>query len=447
VSAGSRELVRRIGVISYYANPDVAIGGRRPSALVEYLAARGCDAMLFTSVSQAIEGAAVSGFKSDAFMRLVVPDRRLGGRAVSAFAAWYRALRNWRREAGAPAFASESTRGTDASTWKERLYEVLDVVDNRKSWSFALFRALLRENRRRRFDVFVVSGPPFSPFVAAIAAGRLTGVPVVLDFRDPWCDDGGEPPRLITRLRWRFERAMERTCTRRASRIVTTTRFVSSDISARWLLSEERLTAIPNGYDADAVIPESAPVGRVSMLFAGTIYLNRSPMNFLDALRALVERPDVDRSLVSMRFVGDCESWRGVPMRQILIDKKIDDVVVVGGPEGRSRVLELTKASNILINLAQGQRKQVPGKLFEQIAANRAVLLITESDSASALAAEGSPSVVVTEDNQDQILFRLRGLYDALVNRRDVSVTRSPGSDQFSRKASNKKFAQILGCE
>jgi hypothetical protein len=433
----------RVFVVSYYSTPGTEIGGRRPSSVAAFLASEGRDVVLFTVVPSAAPIPATLP-PSGELRRVVIPDVRWGARAVSAVTRVWRSF--YRREAGRPRKPGGPMARVGTPTHrslKDRLYEILDFIDNRKLWSARLFFEILIAARRTPADVIVVSGPPFSPFVAVTLAARLLGIPAVIDFRDPWTTDRSRPSRLVAILRWHGERRLERFAVRRASRVVATTSYICQDLARCWGPHRGNFATVLNGYDADAVVREPPPTGRLVMLYAGTVYMNRSPIALFDAVRGLAESPGVERGRISVQFVGDCSRWRDEPMTRILDEKGIGDIVSVGGEVSRDRVLELTRSSNVLINLAQGQVKQIPGKLFEQAATRRVVLLVTESGSASAEVAAGIPSIRTVADDPTSILGELRRLYELFVTSATPTVD-TTGVERLSREGANRAFADIV---
>src|SRR5262249_9497451 len=63
--------------------------------------------------------------------------------------------------------------------------------------------------RRHRFDLILATGEPYSAYLIAKALSRRSGVPYVIDMRDPWTL---APYRDVQRAAWRksLERWLER---------------------------------------------------------------------------------------------------------------------------------------------------------------------------------------------------------------------------------------------
>ncbi|MCK5034611.1 MAG: glycosyltransferase [Candidatus Sabulitectum sp.] len=55
-----------------------------------------------------------------------------------------------------------------------------------EGWKFFATRAGLRLTKQHRYDAIIVTGPPFSSFLAAEKVSDSSGVPLILDYRDPW---------------------------------------------------------------------------------------------------------------------------------------------------------------------------------------------------------------------------------------------------------------------
>jgi hypothetical protein len=183
----------------------------------------------------------------------------------------------------------------------------------------------------------------------------------------------------------------------------------------------------------------------LDLLHAGTVYFNRSPMPLLEGLRRFVGRTDIDRQKVSVTMVGDCASWRGLDLAAWARAHDVADVLRIEPPVPAHRVRDLIATSSVLVTLAQAQTTQVPAKLFEQIGANREILLYTERDSESADVVAGLPWVSVVDDDPRSSEEYLAAAYDRHVRMNRPMPIDPAYSATFSRVKGLEKFATLMG--
>ena len=140
------------------------------------------------------------------------------------------------------------------------LYYRACLVDWSIGWVPFAIRRGLELIRRNRIDVIYAHTPPPTPFLVGYHLKRKTGLPLVIDYADPWTtepffDDRGND------LDIRFCRTREDRCLRLADRVVYCKGTIFEAVTKRYPGAEPRkFTLIPNGYDP-ADFPEAAPAG------------------------------------------------------------------------------------------------------------------------------------------------------------------------------------------
>jgi glycosyltransferase involved in cell wall biosynthesis len=430
-------------LVSYHALPSSAVGALRLSALAEYLVARNILVTLFSA--KTLEPP-LGRDLDERIHRYVIEDNKTWTRWV------LRAVRTLRslRERSAATTTGHVVREERIDIEQgvvarlRRSYLKLEgAVDSEKLWSIKLFFALLWSLARRRPVGLIASGPPFSPLLAATAACWIMRTPLVLDFRDPWRE------RLLTEeyrgFHERVDAFFESWCVRRARSITTTAPTLAADFARRYGRRRQEVVCIMNGFDDDMVVEDPPPVGTLQLLFAGTIYLNRSPMPLLEAMIELLSQPGVDRDKVKLTLVGQCARWRDVDLAEWAKVHGVTDCIDVRGFESRMVVAQLIRQANVLVNFSQGQKRQIPAKLFEHLAARRTVLLFAEPDSDVATTFQGQQGVYRLDDSVTSTLSCLRALYEMYVVTRRLSPSAVTAAvPEFSRQETSRRLAFVL---
>jgi hypothetical protein len=144
-------------------------------------------------------------------------------------------------------------------------------------------------------------------------------------------------------------------------------------------------------------------------------------------------------------MVGACAQWRDVSLPEWVTAAGIASCVEFIGPVSRDEIRRMIASSNVLINLAQGQKCQIPAKLFEHVASCRAVLLFAESDSDSALVASDVKTFLRVDDTVEAVTEALRTLYGRYVGATcgDKSNTVELATT-LSRRQANGHFRRLM---
>ncbi len=248
------------------------------------------------------------------------------------------------------------------------------VPDNKIGWRRHALRAARAAHERNPFDLIFATAPPFTGFLIARDARKQLGLPLVLDYRDPWLENPlhSYPTPLHRFLHHR----MEMSVLRYAHHIVTINRRMKElTLGSSRLLSHNDVTILPQGFDpADfegSVV--SADPTRMHIVYTGTFYIDRRPDSFLEALSRFFERTPRARGQVMVSFAG---TPREEDRRKIAA-MKLDDCVHMLGYLPHSDCVRLTRSADVLwltIGSSRGMDVASTGKLYEYLAARKPIL-------------------------------------------------------------------------
>jgi glycosyltransferase involved in cell wall biosynthesis len=238
--------------------------------------------------------------------------------------------------------------------------------DKRVDWCLTLMPALARQIQAERPDLILVSGPPFSSFLAAALAAWWFDIPWIAEFRDRWADDPyAEQPAW---RRW-IDHRLERAVVSRAAGIVTVSGVWSGFYAGKYGLPVE---TVMNGFDPkDFSLDIDPPLGLpVRLLHAGTIYPGRrDPRPLFEAIR----RHGMHADELRVRFCG-----RQLAAVASLADAMgLEDVVEIRDAIPYKDAVAMQKRSDVLLLMQwndPADEGNVPAKIFEYFATNRQIL-------------------------------------------------------------------------
>lgn len=121
-------------------------------------------------------------------------------------------------------------------------------------WILPFVAEALRHVRSGKYDVVYVTSPPDCMALAAGLLSRLTLVPMVIDFRDPWSQNF---EAFYTGVRHRLSRILECWSIRHAARLVTVTEKQATNLAELSPASAGKIKCISNGFDHEDIPPAS----------------------------------------------------------------------------------------------------------------------------------------------------------------------------------------------
>jgi glycosyltransferase involved in cell wall biosynthesis len=241
-------------------------------------------------------------------------------------------------------------------------------------------------------------------------------IPWILDLRDPWALDGWRS--YPTRWHARRDLHLMQRALRGADVVIANTPSAATECAQ--LAPQARITAIPNGFDADD-FPRAAPadpLGPMRIVHVGTLHdpmperarrrvhwrqidrTARSGRTLIEAVALLRER---DRELgdrVRIELVGRVHPNHAELARACHVDDLVQTTGYVPHAIAVQRLARADACFVPLHGIAPGERALVvPGKLYEAVASGRPVLAcLPPGDGADLVRATGAGLVFDPKD-------------------------------------------------
>ena len=325
-----------------------------------------------------------------------------------------------------------------------RYLRYMALPDRWVSWVFGGVPAGLRAVREHKIDVLYSTFPIMSAAVIGLCLQRFTGLPLVLDLRDPMGqDDCGNDP--LVRGVWN---KVERACMRHVSRVIFTAESTRRIYLERYseFLNPEMCVLISNGYDeadfCDLEVPSigPAPVGRrIRLLHSGLIYpVERDPRPMFSAVGRLKKmgRLNADKVQIVFRAPGSEDLYR-----KLLAERDIEDLITLEPHiPYRQALQECAEADGLLLFQAADCDMQIPAKAYEYLRIGKPILaLTTHAGDTATLLREVGGATIVNIASEDEIYEGLSSFIDAL----RVGTHPVPDKEKIQRYTRESQAGQL----
>ncbi len=296
--------------------------------------------------------------------------------------------------------------------------------------------------RRRGLEAIQVSADPWSGFLAGLEMRRRTGVPLILDLRDPWSLQEAKmalrPAPTRAAVRW-----IEHAAFRRAARIVLNSEeaYRAYREAYRGRIPEERFTWVRNAFDLGLFRrTDAAPPATFTVLYFGRFQRFVRPHALLTAFANFVARAGVDPSEARLAFAGGLRTQDAAPIRELGLEDRVDRVGFVPYRDG----LGALRSSHVLaLVVPPSVQLQIPGKLFDYLAARRPILALSANREVDAILAETGSGLSAPYGDEGAAAARLGELYARF--RRGESLDLDPAAvETYSAQAQARAMAAVL---
>ena len=408
---------RRMLLISYSFPPDHAIGALRWQKLAPFVAAHGWELDVVMCHPADLERTDPSRLDE-----LPLGTRLFGApHRASVVERWQRsAIRAYRRvRPRAPAangdlapsmHREEISAQTGGVVGLKRSYLAWQRYASEGRWARLAAELGHRVVQPGVHDVVVTSGPPHMAHLAGADVAARAGLPLVIDMRDPWSLRHRLAADVASPVALRLADRYERQAVSAADLVVLNTEPLRRGMAEKYPEAAARMITAMNGADAEE-LPSSRFGHRFSLAFAGTIYVDRDPRPLLRAARRVVHELGLTPADFGVDFIGNAESYGGVPVDRMAAEEGLAEYVTVGGPRPRREALEFLTGAQMLVSLPQDGTMQIPAKIFEYLNFPAWLLVFAEPGSAPDLLLRGSGADVLPLGDEERTAAAIRERY------------------------------------
>jgi hypothetical protein len=338
------------------------------------------------------------------------------------------------------------------------LMRLLSFPDHMIFWiPFAVAQGLAIK-RKREIGVIYTSGPPHSSHLSGLLLSKLTGIPFVADFRDPWTLNRYHPfhgKRGIEKILLGFERIMEKSVLSGARKVLANTEANRTNLleAFSWV-SEDKVVHLPNGWEEfpSEVYCAEKKEGPLTIVHAGTFYPRFKPYGLLYALAAWRDGqrppsvPPLKKGDIKIVLLGSRDEETARIISELNINEFVEIRPWVALDEAR-RIM--CQADLLWASLGTGHESStyIPSKLFEYFAARRPILGFFPEGEAAELIKQTGTGMVFTDDGPSRVICFLAQVCEGRREERESDILGKRRIDILSNyeiSAIVKKFAAIL---
>ncbi len=349
---------------------------------------------------------------------------------------------NVKKEAGASRSMSER--------FAEFIRATIFIPDARIGWLLSAVKE--GRNILREYPVRAIysSSPPYTPALVARRLHRISKIPWVAGFRDPWTGFHNTPGRwFLPRL---LDRSLERSVFTEANLVEVAWKGIMRDATEKYpALPREKFIHIPNGFDsADFPEPDMAKRAihpnnaKCTITYSGSLYGPRNPRSFLQAVELLIERREIDPAKMSLRFVGRFGAQIHDMLDRPLVRSMIENIEYVP----HARAVELLLESDALLLIVDdvaSVAEIVPGKVYEYLGAARPILAIAPPEGAigDLLRETGAGETVLQSDIEGQARL-IKRIYDDWTLGRSSFAMNLAAISHYERREATRTLAGLF---
>lgn len=342
-----------------------------------------------------------------------------------------------------------SNRASKKKGFKKRIIHLFEqlflIPDNRVFWiPFAIVKGI-RYIKKNRVDIILSTSPPHSTHIIALFLSRLSGKPLIVDFRDEWIGN----PHYVSDFKFsnRVERFLEKHVVAQSRYVIANTAYNYESFKKRYPRYGNRFVTITNGFDEmdfDGLTHPPQHKDVFKIVYTGSLSIKQRPVFFFEALaEAVGTNPDLAKTLEVM-LIGPVSNEH----RTLIKEKGLEPFVNITGAVSYKECLEMMFGADILLlilDLNKGADGIVPAKTYEYLRVGKPILATVREGLCANLVRELNVGRVVPFDRVSEISKAIEQHFDEWKNNRNP-FNRLELSQliQYNRQELTRKLATYL---
>ncbi|MEP7086690.1 MAG: hypothetical protein ABI884_05095 [Gemmatimonadota bacterium] len=440
---------RRLVLVSYHFPPDTTIGARRWEKLAHSVTERGWGLDVITCRPSAIDAKRLDSLPAGVRVYGIADAELVSERVEHVLWRMYRTV--WPNKRLAPVSVEpESGESTPYQRGRPESLERSEIRSTprtprellRTYWAWLELTHGMRWARRASelaqalivkgvHEAVITSAPPHMSHEAGRLVSVATGLPFVMDMRDPWSLQPWLRESVASPLWYTRAEACERACIEQAKLIVANTQPAQTALAAEYPDARDRIITVMNGSDDDP-LPAHRHTDRFTIGYAGTIYLDRDPLLLFRAAAQVITTEKLTPQQFGIDILGRFAAAEHVPLLGMATREGVADYVTVEPSRPQQAALEFLAGASMLVIFPGSNTLAIPAKVFEYIRFDSWLLTIADPASGIAQLLRGSAADVV-EPHVDAVAAAIAKRYHDHIA--GVRPTRVAVDDRFSRTA------------
>jgi hypothetical protein len=246
---------------------------------------------------------------------------------------------------------------------------------------------------------------------------RATGTPWLADFRDPWTNIDWFDKLPMTQLAIARHKKLEQAVLKEATGLTCVSRTWTEEFEA---LAKRPVKLITNGFaPSDFTHFDKKPDRGFTILHTGSLNADRNPIVFWRFLAGEVAKNEQLKAKLTIQLVGAVDVSVLQSLNELGLSTYLEQKPFIPHHE----VIELMSTCSLLLlplNNVKNQQGIIPGKLFEYLASNQAILAIGPKTGDSAQILQGQANTLVIDFDEMPEWTQIEALCQGEINRTET---------------------------
>lgn len=246
-------------------------------------------------------------------------------------------------------------------------WSITPKLDGDISTALSLVKIGLKTFKQEQPTVIVASSPPFCFAIAGLFLSKVTGLPLILDYRDEWtlC-----PFHFVSKTK--LDKWFERRCVNHADLITYTTESHLKSHQAAFSIPESKQAIVYNGWDDSQPEPDTQKSVNSSdsliISYIGRLSEHVDLVEFIAFFEQTYTQHLSSDKKITLRFIGPKTKPYEDYLDDLIKQQKTTFTVESVGLVKKSEALKLMDSSDYLLMMCNAElATYIPGKIYDYL--------------------------------------------------------------------------------
>jgi glycosyltransferase involved in cell wall biosynthesis len=240
--------------------------------------------------------------------------------------------------------------------------------------------------KKNDISLIFSTSPPFSSNIIAYFLSRLSGMPLVVDYRDDWV---GNEFYSNGRIKSVIAKRLEMAIVKSTAKVVSTTYSSIELFRVKYPgIDRSKYLCVPNGFDPEYFndyLNKDLSEYRINhkkkivFTYSGSITIKRDPAFFLRSIKEIITENPKIKDCMQVVFIGFCHQKH----KELVKKLSLEEIVTFKNqlsPRGTAKFLqEETDVCLLFQRKSEGAATAIPGKLYEYLASKKPIFCMDDN--------------------------------------------------------------------
>ncbi len=427
---------KKVLFITYYWPPSGGSGVQRPLKFVKYLQDFGWEPVVFT-----VENGEFPEY-DESLLNEIPKNIQVIKRPIFEPFSIYKWFIGQKKDYKLVAGYMHQKKTTK---WTEKLAlwirSNLFIPDARMFWIRPSIFYLSKYLKANKIDAIVTTGPPHSTHIIGLNLKKITKLPWIADFRDPWTQIDYWEDLKLTKWADSTHRKLEKEVLKYADKVVCVSPGWGNGLTE---IGNREITYISNGFDEEDIHEEIKVEldAQFTIVHIGMMGKARNHEVFWKAISVLrAENSDFKRDCL-VKLYGKLDPSVHVSVEKFSLNECVEFYDYIP----HNQIVYIQKSAQVLylsVNETANALGILTGKIYEYLAVKRPILCIgPEEGEAAKVVKEAEAGLVSGFRDLEKLKANISTFYQNYKNK--VVFEGGKNISKFSRKEQTRELAALL---